>query len=193
MRSAGNFHPVWGCMAPAPSFVRTFRNAIVATAVGATAGAGAVLSLVDAPAPAETSIAAHTLVHSIPAAPARGPQPVKLASIAVPSEPAVAPSLDRVGDSAADQSQARSTGAPTVSVAALDEASAATPAPPPKPTVEASAPAKKPVKKRSPSYQYYESAYRGSYRESAYRGSYRVSYGDFRRGGSYAGGYFGYR
>jgi hypothetical protein len=191
MRSAGNFHPVWGCMAPAPSFVRTLRNAIVATAVGATAGAGAVVALVNAPAPAETSIAAHTLVHSIPAAPARGPQPIQLASIAVPSEPAVAPSLDRVGDSAADQSQAPSTGAPTVSVAALDEAPAATPAKPPKP--EVSAPAKKLVKKRSPSYQYYESSYRGSYRESSYRGSYRVSYGDFRRGGSYAGGYFSYR
>ena len=39
MRSAGNFSPEWGYLAPAPSFMRTARVVLVATAVGATAGA----------------------------------------------------------------------------------------------------------------------------------------------------------
>ena len=50
MRSAGNFHPEWGYLAPAPSFMRTVRIAVVATAIGATAGAGVVVSLVERPA-----------------------------------------------------------------------------------------------------------------------------------------------
>ncbi len=45
MRSAGNFSPEWGYLAPAPSFMRTARIVVVATAIGATAGAGVVLSL----------------------------------------------------------------------------------------------------------------------------------------------------
>ena len=36
MRYAMNFHPEWGCLAPAPSFLRTMRTVLVATAVGAT-------------------------------------------------------------------------------------------------------------------------------------------------------------
>ena len=50
MRSAGNFSPEWGYLAPAPSFMRTARVVVVATAIGATAGAGVVLSLLDRPA-----------------------------------------------------------------------------------------------------------------------------------------------
>ena len=46
MRHAMNFHPEWGCLAPAPSFLRTMRTVLVATAIGATAGGGVVLSLV---------------------------------------------------------------------------------------------------------------------------------------------------
>jgi hypothetical protein len=38
MRSAGNFSPEWGYLAPAPSFARTARVVLVATAIGATAG-----------------------------------------------------------------------------------------------------------------------------------------------------------
>jgi hypothetical protein len=45
MRSGGNFHPEWGYLAPAPSFMRTARIVAVATAIGATAGAAVVLSL----------------------------------------------------------------------------------------------------------------------------------------------------
>ena len=38
MRHAKNFHPEWGFLAPAPSFMRTLRTVFVATAVGATYG-----------------------------------------------------------------------------------------------------------------------------------------------------------
>jgi hypothetical protein len=66
MRHAMNFHPEWGCLGPAPSFLRTMRTVLVATAVGATAGGGVVLSLVEHPA-GQTSVAERTLVRPIPA------------------------------------------------------------------------------------------------------------------------------
>jgi hypothetical protein len=64
MRSTGNFNPEWGYLAPAPSFMRTARIVLVATAVGATAGAGVVLSLVDHPVAdgEQTAIATHAIV-----------------------------------------------------------------------------------------------------------------------------------
>lgn len=67
MRSAGNFHPEWGYLAPAPSFMRTVRIVLVATAIGATAGAAVVVSLVAHPikGTADASIAAHTLVTNV--------------------------------------------------------------------------------------------------------------------------------
>jgi len=61
-----NFHPEWGCLAPAPSFLRTMRTVLAATAVGATAGGGVVLSLVGHSA-GQTSVAERTLVRPIPA------------------------------------------------------------------------------------------------------------------------------
>jgi len=68
MRHAMNFHPEWGCLAPAPSFLRTMRTVLAATAVGATAGGGVVLSLVGHSA-GQTSVAERTLVRPIPAVP----------------------------------------------------------------------------------------------------------------------------
>ena len=67
MRSAGNFHPEWGYLAPAPSFMRTARIVLVAMAIGATAGAAVIISLVPRPSTdaANTSIAAHALVTSV--------------------------------------------------------------------------------------------------------------------------------
>ncbi len=67
MRSTGNFHPEWGYLAPAPNFMRTIRTALVAAAVGGTAGGAAVLALVDR-SETEGSVAARTLVQSEPAA-----------------------------------------------------------------------------------------------------------------------------
>ncbi|HEY1980934.1 MAG TPA: hypothetical protein VGH13_12690 [Xanthobacteraceae bacterium] len=69
MRSAGNFSPEWGYLAPAPNFMRTARVVLVATAVGATAGAAVVLSLVERPGGSEaTEVAAHAIVTSVQAA-----------------------------------------------------------------------------------------------------------------------------
>ena len=86
MRSAGNFHPEWGYFAPAPSLRRTLRIAVVAMAVGATAGAAVVVSLVERPAAdaGDTSIARHALVTSVQAATAEA------ASASPVNKPAVA-------------------------------------------------------------------------------------------------------
>src|SRR5947207_9296930 len=69
MRSAGNFSPEWGYLAPAPSFARTARVVLVATAIGATAGAGVVLSLLERPSePEKVPVAARAIVTSVRAA-----------------------------------------------------------------------------------------------------------------------------
>ncbi len=70
MRSAGNFSPEWGYLASAPSFMRTARVVIAATAVGAVAGAAVVLSLTDRPAidGEQSLVAAHAIVTSVQAA-----------------------------------------------------------------------------------------------------------------------------
>lgn len=88
MRSAGNFSSEWGYLAPAPSFARTARIVLVATAIGATAGAGVVLTLVDrSPQPERTSVAARAIVTSAPGAAA----PVASQMSAPPIPPAVRP------------------------------------------------------------------------------------------------------
>ena len=105
MRHAANFNPEWGYFAPVPSFVRTARLVIVTAAIGATAGAAVVFSLVDRPL-AEQSVAARTLVHghtvSAPAAAGmpvaaqlttelQHPQPLADAPVVVRSQGAMAP------------------------------------------------------------------------------------------------------
>lgn len=110
MRSAGNFHPEWGYLAPAPSFMRTARIALVATAIGGIAGAAVVVSLVEGPGSRDnTAIAAHALLTRAPviaspalASAADGPAAVKSApasaqpqaqlslATAAPSAPAAA-------------------------------------------------------------------------------------------------------
>jgi hypothetical protein len=90
MRSAGNFSPEWGYLAPAPSFMRTARIVVVATAIGATAGAGVVLSLLDRPTSEgdRTSLAAaHAIVTSVQAATV----PITIAPVASAPVTAVVP------------------------------------------------------------------------------------------------------
>ena len=70
MRHAGNFNPEWGYLAPAPNLLRTTRLFVVAAAIGATASAAVVFSLMDRTA-AVTSVAARTLVQPVEAAGAR--------------------------------------------------------------------------------------------------------------------------
>jgi hypothetical protein len=90
MRSAGNFSPDWGYPAPAPSFMHTARIVIVATAVGATAGAAVVLSLIDHPAVENNraAIVPHAIVTSVEAA---TPPTVPLAIRSTIKRPTAAP------------------------------------------------------------------------------------------------------
>jgi hypothetical protein len=93
MRSARNFHPQWGYLAPAPSFLRGARVVLVATAVGATAGAAVVVSLLERPgADTDNSIAAHALVTSSPVSAAASPVSTSAAvATGTPSPIAAAP------------------------------------------------------------------------------------------------------
>jgi hypothetical protein len=92
MRSARNFSPEWGYLASAPSFARTARIVLVATAIGATAGAGVVLSLVDrTPAPERTSVASRAIVRSVHEAAAPAASQISAAPIAPVAAPATAP------------------------------------------------------------------------------------------------------
>jgi len=96
MRSAGNFHPEWGYLAPAPSFMRTLRIALVATAIGATAGAAVVVTLVGRPSShaGTSSIAAHTLVTSVQSRPVQPAAVVPVvAAKPAAAEPANAPGI----------------------------------------------------------------------------------------------------
>ncbi len=145
MRFAGNFNPEWGYLAPAPSFIRTLRTAVVAAAVGATAGAAVVFSLADRPA-AEETVAARTLARAADFALARTPpQAVQLqvptAAPAHAQAKAVAagqgqsamlsPANAAAVSSSASESGASSTIQRPAGIAALAEAPAATDAAPP--------------------------------------------------------------
>lgn len=139
MRFGGNFHPDWGYLAPAPDVMRTARIVAVATAIGATAGAAVVLSLVDRPIPGPVADASKTLVvvHSLvlpaeaaaPAAPAA--QPVAAAAVTAQSPPqaqaSVTPSpTASFGAPATSEAHAVSTPTAPASVAALAESPPAT-------------------------------------------------------------------
>jgi hypothetical protein len=92
MRFGGNFNPEWGYLAPAPSFMRTARIVVVATAIGATAGAAVVLSLAERPMPGALADAGKSLVvvHSL-VQPAEAATPVAaaLAPAATPASPVI--------------------------------------------------------------------------------------------------------
>ena len=92
MRFAGNFHPEWGYLAPAPNFMRTARVVIVATAIGATAGAAVVLSLAERSAPGAVTDAGKTLVvvHSL-VQPAEAAVPAAAPVAAATPAPVIAP------------------------------------------------------------------------------------------------------
>jgi len=132
MRSAGNFNPEWGYLAPAPSFMRSVRIAVVAGAVGASAGAAVVFSLLDRPAAVE-SVAARTLAQPGPSvaavgAPAVGQLPAQLGmraarQNAAPPRPAVrSAAIAEINSPAAPESRAASAIGRAASAAALAEA-----------------------------------------------------------------------
>ena len=84
MRYNPSFHPEWGYLAPAPSFIRTVRMVFIATAVGAAVGAGVGFSWIGHGA--ESSVAARTLVRPMKAAPTPANTPAQ-----VPNEPRASP------------------------------------------------------------------------------------------------------
>ena len=84
MRYNPSFHPEWGYLAPAPSFIRTVRMVFIATAVGAAVGAGVGFSWIGHGA--ESSVAARTLVRPLKAA----PTPANTLA-QVPNEPRASP------------------------------------------------------------------------------------------------------
>jgi hypothetical protein len=92
MRFAGNFHPEWGYLAPAPNFMRTARVVVVATAIGATAGAAVVLSLAERSAPGAVADAGKTMVvvHSL-VQPAEAAAPATAPVAAATPAPVIAP------------------------------------------------------------------------------------------------------
>jgi len=130
MRFVGNFNPEWGYLAPAPSFIRTVRIAVVAAAVGATAGAAVVFSLADHPA-AEQSVAARTLARPADFAPARTPSQAQAKAVAQGQSAMLPPASAVAGSPSASGSGASSTIQRPASIAALAEAPAATDAAPP--------------------------------------------------------------
>jgi hypothetical protein len=110
MRSSGSFHPEWGYLAPAPSFLRTCRTVLISTTVGLTAGAAVAVSLVGHPA-TERSV----MVEPVVAASSQAPAPVapppstqtpaqQLSAVPTDTHPvAVAEQPELSGDSAAPQ------------------------------------------------------------------------------------------
>src|SRR5580704_3696349 len=127
MRYAGNFHQEWGYLAPAPSFIRTARVILVAAAVGATAGAGVVVSLVGRE-DTETSVAARTLARPAEAASAQlnvlPPAPAALASGAQDHAPrSLAADAPRAGAADSESKPSSTTMAPAGIAAVTEDAS----------------------------------------------------------------------
>jgi hypothetical protein len=115
MRSAGNFNPEWGYLAPAPNFVRTVRIVVVAAAIGATAGAAVVFSLTDHTG-ADESVAARTMAVETPATAAVG------AATAASVQRTVAPApSSQVGHAVAADSAKMTTMARPANAAVLAE------------------------------------------------------------------------
>ncbi len=132
MRFAGNFNPEWGYLAPAPKFIRTVRIALVAAAVGASAGAAVVFSLADRPV-AEESVAARTLARPTDFTPARTlAQAQAKAGAAGQGQSAMfSPANTAAVSTSASETGASSTIQRPASIAALAETPAATAAAPP--------------------------------------------------------------
>jgi hypothetical protein len=130
----GEFHPEWGYLAPAPSFVHRARVVLVATVVGATVGAGVVFSKVSHTA-TETSVSARTLVGPIGATSARGTTPAQVAQTNPPlrteKQPGPKSELNGQGvDVATRESSASPTTRAPEGAAALAKASPVVGAPP---------------------------------------------------------------
>jgi hypothetical protein len=157
MHFAGNFHPEWGYLVPAPGFVHTARIVMVAALVGATAGAGLVVSLGGRPGEiGDLSVAARTLARPVDSAssPVGAPQRAQAnKQAAIRNQPTKPSTPDGDGGFAAtSELSASSTGQPPVVSTALGEEPPATDASPaqiPTPKTAAdSAPIRKKITKK---------------------------------------------
>ena len=128
MRNTANFHPEWGYLAPAPSFIRTARVVLVATVVGATVGAGVVLSSVSHQAP-EPSVGARTLVRPVEAVSARANTSAEQGNAPSLTEKRLLTVNSRSADGATKEASASSTTRPPDGITVLAEAPAATEGP----------------------------------------------------------------
>jgi hypothetical protein len=141
MRFAGNFHPEWGYLAPAPNVMRTARIVVVATAIGATAGAAVVLSLAERSAPGAVAEAGKTLVvvHSL-VQPAEAAAPITAPVAAAAPAPVVAPIV-----SAAPAAPVAAPAAPAKVQASIQPNAAASPQVMPQPSAPAVAANAQPI------------------------------------------------
>jgi len=157
MRSNREFHPQWGYLTPTPG---TVRIALVSAAIGATASAAVVFSLVDGPVAEEQSVAARTLAPAeATATPASAPsQRVQLqvpaqattpeANQAAATTPATPIPANAALSAASSEPAASSTVQRPSNMGVLAEAPAVTDAPPAiEPAHDAAPPPKKKVKK----------------------------------------------
>ncbi len=127
MRSAANFHPEWGYLAPAPSFIRTARVVLVATAVGATVGAGAILPWASHQA-TEASLGERTLVRPVEAVSARPRTSVQATQESLTETRSLTVN-SRAAEGATNEPGASSATRAPEGIAALAEAPAATEGP----------------------------------------------------------------
>jgi hypothetical protein len=126
MRASANFHPEWGYLAPAPSFIRRVRVVLVATTLGAIVGAGVGLFPVSHQA-TELSVAARTLVRPIKtAAGANSPAQVSQANAPSSTKRLLPASNSRSVDGATSKPSDNSPTWAPEGIAALAEAPAAT-------------------------------------------------------------------
>jgi hypothetical protein len=144
MRSAGNFSPEWGYLAPAPSFARTARVVLVATAIGATAGAGVVLSLIDRSGePEQTPTAARAIVTSVRTAAVPSIAPVAPVAPATNAPPATVAKPSSTASVAATAPSEKPNNSTRRSSRAIPQSRAAVPAlansPAPAPTAPSAA------------------------------------------------------
>jgi hypothetical protein len=124
MRASANFHPEWGYLAPAPSFIRRVRVVLVATTLGAIVGAGVGLFPVSHQA-TELSVAARTLIRPIETASA-GSAPVSQANAPSSTKRLLPASNSRSVDGATSKPSDNSPTWAPEGIAALVEAPAAT-------------------------------------------------------------------
>jgi len=126
MRYNPSFHPEWGYLAPAPSFIRRVRVVLVATTLGAIVGAGVGLFPVSHQQATELSVAARTLIRPIETASAGANSQVSQANAPSSTKRLLLASNSRSVDGATNKPSDNSTTWAPEGIVALAQAPAAT-------------------------------------------------------------------